>query len=108
MSTNRRQFIKATAAGAVAASLPLGASADGHEAEQRPLDILVLGGTGFIGKELITELLARRGKGTIYVLVRRGSKGKFNELKKAAGDQGENVGRSGRKIGHQANMVGGT
>ncbi|TVS10511.1 MAG: SDR family oxidoreductase [Wenzhouxiangella sp.] len=38
----------------------------------------VTGGTGFIGRNLIDQLLAR--KGTIHVLVRRGSKKKFNRL----------------------------
>jgi NAD(P)-dependent dehydrogenase (short-subunit alcohol dehydrogenase family) len=38
----------------------------------------VTGGTGFIGRNLIDQLLRRRG--TIYVLVRRGSKKKFNAL----------------------------
>ncbi len=38
----------------------------------------VTGGTGFIGRNLIDQLLKRRG--TIYVLVRRGSKKKFNAL----------------------------
>lgn len=38
----------------------------------------VTGGTGFIGRHLIDELVKR--KGPIYVLVRRGSKAKFNAL----------------------------
>ncbi|MDT8408090.1 MAG: SDR family oxidoreductase [Wenzhouxiangellaceae bacterium] len=38
----------------------------------------VTGGTGFIGRNLIDQLLKRRG--TIYVLVRKGSKKKFNAL----------------------------
>jgi len=38
----------------------------------------VTGGTGFIGRNLIDQLLKRRG--TVYVLVRRGSKKKFNAL----------------------------
>ena len=38
----------------------------------------VTGGTGFIGRNLIDQLLAR--KGTVHVLVRRGSKKKFNRL----------------------------
>jgi len=38
----------------------------------------VTGGTGFIGRNLIDQLLKR--KGTIHVLVRRGSKKKFNAL----------------------------
>ncbi len=38
----------------------------------------VTGGTGFIGRNLIDQLLER--KGTVHVLVRRGSKKKFNRL----------------------------
>ena len=38
----------------------------------------VTGGTGFIGRNLIDQLLKRRGN--VYVLVRRGSKRKFNQL----------------------------
>ncbi len=38
----------------------------------------VTGGTGFIGRNLIDQLLQR--KGTVHVLVRRGSKKKFNQL----------------------------
>jgi len=40
----------------------------------------VTGGTGFIGRNLIDRLLERRG--TVHVLVRRGSKKKFNQLVK--------------------------
>lgn len=38
----------------------------------------VTGGTGFIGRNLIDQLLRRKGQ--IHVLVRRGSKKRFNEL----------------------------
>jgi len=42
------------------------------------MSYFVTGGTGFIGRNLIDRLLERRG--TVYVLVRRGSKKKFNAL----------------------------
>ncbi len=42
------------------------------------MNYLVTGGTGFLGRHLIDELVKR--KGTIYVLVRPGSKEKFKAL----------------------------
>jgi len=52
------------------------------------MNYFITGGTGFIGKHLITELLHRQKSGTIYVLVRRGSKRKFNTFRKGLGAQG--------------------
>jgi thioester reductase-like protein len=42
------------------------------------LNYFVTGATGFIGRHLLAELLEREG--TIYVLVREGSRGKFDAL----------------------------
>ena len=51
---------------------------------------LVTGGTGFLGRHLIDDLIATR-KGTIYVVVRPSSKGKFRELSKRWGAEAERV-----------------
>src|SRR5512136_1015463 len=46
----------------------------------------VTGATGFIGRYLVQSLL-RRGKGTIYVLVRPKSVGKLDELREFWGKE---------------------
>ncbi|MGZ5339135.1 MAG: SDR family oxidoreductase, partial [Thermoleophilaceae bacterium] len=45
---------------------------------EEPLNYFVTGATGFIGRHLVAELLKRDG--TIYVLVRDGSRGKLDSL----------------------------
>jgi NAD(P)-dependent dehydrogenase (short-subunit alcohol dehydrogenase family) len=47
------------------------------------MSYFVTGGTGFIGRNLIEQLLKRDG--TIYVLVREGSRGRLEELRSAWG-----------------------
>ncbi|MDQ2622648.1 MAG: SDR family oxidoreductase, partial [Actinomycetota bacterium] len=53
------------------------------------MDYFVTGGTGFIGRYLIERLLKRDG--TVYVLVREGSRGRFEEMRSRWGDDAERV-----------------
>lgn len=65
---NRREFLKTTAAGAfAAAALPLAKSAALITARApKPLDILVLGGTGFIGPFLVRRAVERGHRVSIF------------------------------------------
>jgi len=49
------------------------------------LGYLVTGATGFIGRNLVERLLEREG--TIYVLIREGSRGRLEELRARWGDE---------------------
>lgn len=53
------------------------------------MNYFVTGGTGFLGQNLIDRLLKR--KGTVYVLVRAASKGKFEKLKNRWGADAKRV-----------------
>ena len=55
------------------------------------MNYLITGGTGFIGHNLIGELLEQKKKATIYVLVRKESKQKLDALKKQWGDGAKRV-----------------
>ncbi|MDX2428554.1 MAG: SDR family oxidoreductase [Xanthomonadales bacterium] len=55
------------------------------------MNYLITGGTGFIGHNLIGELLQQKKKATIYVLVRKGSKQKLEALKKQWGNGAKRV-----------------
>ncbi len=52
---------------------------------------LITGGTGFIGHNLIAELLQQKKNATIYVLVRKESKKKLESMKKQWGDNAKRV-----------------
>jgi NAD(P)-dependent dehydrogenase (short-subunit alcohol dehydrogenase family) len=54
------------------------------------MDTFVTGATGFIGRYLVKKLLETR-KGKIYLLVRRGSKGKLKELAEFWGHNGDRI-----------------
>jgi 2'-hydroxyisoflavone reductase len=68
MTSSRRDFIKAGALGAAAAAagLPGASEAAAKKAAQEPLDILVLGGTGFIGPHMVREALRRGHSVTLF------------------------------------------
>lgn len=51
----------------------------------------ITGGTGFIGRNLIGELLKKKKQATIYVLIRKDSKKKFDTLKKEWGSGAKRV-----------------
>jgi len=53
------------------------------------MSYFVTGATGFIGHHLVERLLDRSG--TIYVLVRPGSKGKFDGMKSVWGRRARRV-----------------
>ena len=55
------------------------------------MNYLITGGTGFIGHNLIGELLQQKKNATIYVLVRKGSKKKLEDLKKQWGNDAKRV-----------------
>jgi len=55
------------------------------------MNYLITGGTGFIGHNLIEELLAKKKKATIYVLVRKESRQKFDALRKKWGNGAKRV-----------------
>jgi len=55
------------------------------------MNYLVTGGTGFIGHNLIGELLEQKAQAIIYVLVRKESKKKLEALRKQWGDNAKRV-----------------
>ena len=100
MKSSRREFIKAGAIGAAitATGMPLASQAGEKDAkETRPLDILVLGGTGFIGPHMVREALRR---GHSVTLFNRGKSNNtlFPDLETIKGDRDNGLdGLKGRK-----------
>jgi 2'-hydroxyisoflavone reductase len=99
MKNNRREFIKASALGAAALStgvlgLPVPAAADtGHA----PLNMLILGGTGFIGPHMVREAL-RRGHSVTLFNRGRTNNTLFPDLETIKGDRNNGLqGLEGRR-----------
>ncbi|MGD9264745.1 MAG: SDR family oxidoreductase, partial [Lysobacterales bacterium] len=55
------------------------------------MNYFITGGTGFIGRHVIAELLEKKPRAKIYVLVRSDSKKKFNQQKVHWGDDARRV-----------------
>jgi len=55
------------------------------------MNYFITGGTGFIGHNLIGELLKKKRKAIVYVLIRKNSKKKFDALKKEWGSAAKRV-----------------
>ena len=92
MGTNRRDFLKTTAAagGALAAGLgsvvtPVGAACAGRP-PGHPLKILILGGTGFIGPHQVEYALSRGHEVTLFNRGRTNAH-LFPEVEKLVGDR---------------------
>jgi 2'-hydroxyisoflavone reductase len=90
VSSSRREFIKGSLLGgaAVASTGLTGAVlADEHSSDHKPLEILVLGGTGFIGPHMVREALRR---GHTVTLFNRGRTNDelFPDLETIQGDRG--------------------
>jgi 2'-hydroxyisoflavone reductase len=86
--TSRRDFVRTTAAAAGAFTLACGGpGSGGREEEGGPLDILILGGTGFIGPH---EVDYAQGRGHTLTLFHRGqtNPGMFPGIEQLRGDRG--------------------
>ena len=86
MITTRRDFVKVSAATVGALSLGLG----GCSTQPRPLRILILGGTGFIGPHMVRYSLSR---GHTITLFNRGKTNThlFPDVEKLVGDHRDSL-----------------
>lgn len=89
MKNNRREVLKVGMLGAVAAATGVPVTSLAGERSTKPagaLDILVLGGTGFIGPHMVREALAR-GHGVTLFNRGRTNSGLFPDLETIKGDR---------------------
>ncbi|MGI9221095.1 MAG: NAD-dependent epimerase/dehydratase family protein [Woeseiaceae bacterium] len=90
MSKNRREFLKGSLLGGAAlasAGLSQAATAAEDKVAQKPLEILVLGGTGFIGPHMVREALRRGHSVTLFNRGRTNNE-LFPDLETIKGDRG--------------------
>ncbi len=92
MATTRREFLQSSAVlgGALGMRSPVSATQRWIEPVHRPLRILILGGTGFIGPHEVRYALAR---GHTVTLFNRGQTNPhlFPDLEKLVGDRNDNL-----------------
>jgi 2'-hydroxyisoflavone reductase len=100
MTSSRRDFIKASVVGAAAAATgfpAIGSAGEHNQEKQKTLDILVLGGTGFIGPHMVREAL-RRGHSVTLFNRGRTNNALFPDLETIKGDRDNGLDRlAGRK-----------
>jgi 2'-hydroxyisoflavone reductase len=90
VSNNRREFIKGSLLGGAAlasAGLTQAAAAAESTVARKPLDILILGGTGFIGPHMVREALRRGHSVTLFNRGRTNNE-LFPDLETIKGDRG--------------------
>lgn len=92
MTKNRREFLKASAlaSAALAAGLPKVSAAGDDKKASKPLSILILGGTGFIGPHMVREAL-RRGHSVTLFNRRRTNNALFPDLETIKGDRADDL-----------------
>lgn len=91
MKTNRRQFLSGTAATVAGLSLP-SANLLAESKSDKPLNILVLGGTGFIGPHIVRKFLSRGHKVTLFNRGKRNTH-LFPDLETIVGDRDPKKGK---------------
>ncbi len=84
MKANRRQFITSTAAVSAGIALPT-SQLFAQQKATKPLNVLFLGGTGFIGPHMVRDCLARGHKVTLFN--RGNNQDLFPDLETIVGDR---------------------
>ena len=97
MKNNRREFIKAGVLGGAALATGLPRESRAEEKIFKPLNILVLGGTGFLGPHMVSEAL-RRGHNVTLFNRGRSNNHLFPDLETIKGDRNNGLdGLKGRR-----------
>jgi 2'-hydroxyisoflavone reductase len=97
MTSSRREFIKASVLGSVAIAAGLPQVAGAGDKKFAPLNVLILGGTGFLGPHMVRETL-RRGHQVTLFNRGRSNNDLFPDLETIKGDRDNGLdGLKGRR-----------